>query len=105
MGKISLDVRKLVILKFQEGWSQRKISKDLNISRHGVQRIIVKFKVQHTLLDLHRSGRPRKISDRSERILVRHSKLYPKKTARELSMNWEPMDRVSLTTVMHTKIF
>jgi len=37
MVPISIDIRRLEIIKFQDGWSQRKIAMNLNISRHGVQ--------------------------------------------------------------------
>ena len=41
MTKLSLDIRKLVVQKLKDGWSQRKVAIDLNISRHVIQRVSV----------------------------------------------------------------
>jgi len=79
MGEIGIHIRKLVIIKMQDGWSQRKISEDLNILRHGVQRIITKFNPHNKVTDLSRSGRPWLNTVRSERSLIRTAKRYPKK--------------------------
>ena len=79
MGEIGIHVQKLVIIKMQDDWWQRKIAADLNISRHGVQRIITKFNAHNKVTDFSRSGRPRLNTLRSERSLIRTSKRYPKK--------------------------
>ena len=65
IAPISIDIRRLVIIKFQDGWSQRSISMNLNISRHGVQRILIKFQQHETLEDLQKSIRPRRNDDKS----------------------------------------
>ena len=44
MGKLSIDLRKLVVRKVAEDWSQRTIAKHLNISLCAVQNIIKKVK-------------------------------------------------------------
>jgi len=36
-----MDIRKLVVKKFDEGWSQRKIAKDPSISRRALQNILM----------------------------------------------------------------
>ena len=64
MVSISIDTRRIVIIKFEDGWSQRKIAMDLNISRHSVQRILTKFQQHKTLEDLQISGRPRRNGER-----------------------------------------
>ena len=51
MAPIPIDTRRLVIIKFQDSLSQRKIAMDLNIFRHGVQRILTKFQQYKTLED------------------------------------------------------
>ena len=79
MGKIGIHVQKLVIIKIQDDLSQRKIAADLNISRHGVQRVITKFNADNKVTDLSRSGRSRLNTVRSERSLIRTAKRYPKK--------------------------
>ena len=86
MPPISIDMRILVIIKFQDGWSQRKIAMDLDISRHGVQRILTKFQQHKTPKDLQKSGRPLRNDDKCERLLIRDAICYPKKTACELQI-------------------
>ena len=64
-----------MIIKFQDGWSKRKIAMELNISRHGVQKILTKFHQNKTPEDLKKSGRPRRNDDRCERLLIRDARL------------------------------
>ena len=91
MTKISLDIRKLVVQKLKDGWSQRKVAIDLNISRHAIQRIVLKF--------LPKSGRKPDNTPRSERLLIRASKGNPKKTARQLLMEWKSSHTSSVSTM------
>ena len=49
-----MDVRKLVVKKINEGWSQRKIAKDLSISRRAVQNIFMKLRDHNTIEDVQR---------------------------------------------------
>ena len=86
MTKLSLDIRKLVLQKLKDGWSQRKVTIDLNISRHEIQRIVLKFQQHETLENLPKSSRKPDDIPRSERLLIRASKGNPKKTAREFLM-------------------
>ena len=83
----------------QNGWSQRKIPADLNISRHGVQRIITKFNAHNKVTDLSRSGRLRLNTVRSERSLMRTAKRYPQKTARDLHIGWNSTKTTSINTL------
>ena len=80
MAQISIDIRRLVIIKFQDNWSQRNIT--MNISRHGVQRILTKFQQHKTLENLQKSGRPRRNDDRCEKLLIRDATCHAKKRAR-----------------------
>ena len=99
MAPISINIRRLVIIKFQDVWSQRKIAMDLNISKHGVQRILTKFQQYKTLEDLQKSGRPRRNDDRCEGLLIRDLRCHPKKTARELQIDWRSSKPTSMSTV------
>lgn len=94
-----MDLRSLVIQKLKDGCSQRKIAIMLNISRHAVQRIQLKFEQHKTLEDMFKSGRKSKNTARSERILIRNSKENPKKTARQLLLEWEGSQTSSVSTV------
>ena len=99
MVPISIDIRRLVIIKFQDGWSQRKITMDLNISRHGVQRILTKFQQHKTQEDLQKSCKPQRNDDRCERLLIRDARCHPKKTTRELQIGWRSSKPTSMSTV------
>ena len=70
MGRISMDIWKLVVKKINEGWSQRKITKDLSI----VQNILMKLRGHDTIEDLPKTGCPALNSARSVRVLIRDSK-------------------------------
>ena len=65
MGRISMDVRKLVVKKINESWSQRKIAKDLSISRRAVQNILIKLRDHNTIEDLPKTSCPALNSARS----------------------------------------
>ena len=98
MAPMSTDIRKLVIIKFQDDWSQRKIAMGLNISTHGIQRKLTKF--QHkTLEDIQKSDIPRRNYDRCERLLIRDAICHPKKTAHELQIDWRSSKPTSMSTV------
>ena len=99
MGRLSLDIRELVIQKLKQGWSQRKVAKELNISRNAVQYIILKLKRHNTLEDLFKSGRRPKNTKRSERSLIRMSKENPQKTASRLLIDWKSSQTSSVSTV------
>ena len=57
MTILSLDIRKLVVKKLKDGSSQSKVTIDLNISRHAIQRIVLKFQQHEMLENLPKSGR------------------------------------------------
>jgi len=87
------------MIKFQDGWSQRKIAIDLNISRYCVQRILTKFQRHTTLEYFQKSARPRRNDDRCERLLIWDTKCHPKKTVRELQIDWRSSKATSMSTV------
>jgi len=72
---------------------------DLNISRHGVQRILTKFQQHKTLDDLQKSGRPQRNDYRYERLFIRDSRCHPKKTARKLQIYWRSSKPTSVSIV------
>lgn len=67
----TLEERKIIINLFKEGKSYAKIAEILKRSRSTIQSIINKFKTEGILHNLKRSGRPRKLSLREERKIVR----------------------------------
>jgi len=74
MGKLSIDLKKLVVRKVAERWSQITIAKHLNISRCTVQNIIKKVKEHGTIENLPKICRPRMNSERTARSLILDAK-------------------------------
>ena len=99
MAPISIDTRSLVIIKFLDGWSQRKIAMDLIISRHGIQKILTKFQQHKTLEDLQKSGIPRRNDDRCEILLIRDARCHPKHAARELQIDRRSTKPTSMSPI------
>ena len=99
VAKILMDLRKLVVWKANEGWSQRLIATDLNISRCAVQNILKKSKEHNSIENRPKIGRPRIHSARSMRLMIRNAKANPKKTAPELLQDWRSSLPTSVNTV------
>ena len=75
---MSIDIRRLVIIKFQDCWSEKKISMNLNIFKHGVQRNLTKFQEHKTLEDLQKSYIPQRSDNKCERPLIQYGRCHPK---------------------------
>ena len=97
--KLSLGIRKSVVQKLKDDWSQRQVAIDMNISRYAIQRIVRRFQQHETLGNLSKSGRKPHNTPRSELLLIRASKGNPKKTARELLMEFKSSHTSSVSTV------
>ena len=79
-----MELQKLVVQKFNEGWFQRKIANDLNISHCAVQNIIKKSKEYYTIENLSKISHCGINSVRNVILLIRDAKVNLKKTAPEL---------------------
>lgn len=77
--------RKIVLRLHQENKSYAEIAKVINRSRYTIRNIIKRFQGGNSLRNRHRTGRPRKITEREERKIVRTVKKKPKITASEIS--------------------
>lgn len=86
---LSNDIRKLVVKKHQEGLGYRKISKELNIPVPTIGAIVRKWKSCDSTLDLQRSGRPKKISERTTKWMARKVQQNPFITRKELQEDLE----------------
>ena len=62
-SEISLDTRHAIIKLFQAGNSQKKISRDLSISRTTIQSIIYKFQQTNSVENKGHRGRKSKWDD------------------------------------------
>ena len=81
-------VRAQAVALFDAGLTQVQISKQLKISRHCVENAIKKFKETVQCNDLKRTGRPKKIPDRSVRHLKRLVKGDSRLSAAKITSDW-----------------
>ena len=70
-SEIPLDTRHAIIKLFQAGNSQRKISRDLSISRTTIQSIIYKFQQTNSVKNTGHRGRQSKWTIRDTNLLLR----------------------------------
>lgn len=87
MGKskdISQDLRQRIVELHQEGLGYRKISAKLCVPISSVGTIIRKWKSRDTTLSMPRTGRPRKITERAVRTIVRTVTHTPRTTCHDL---------------------
>jgi len=98
MPKIDIVKRNAAVCMIQSGSSQREVSRDLNISRGAVEGIWKKYLLFGKVDNVSKCGRPRKSSDREERLLVIMSKKEPKLTAPKLRFLWKTKCTVSVST-------
>jgi len=75
MGKLYIDLRKLVVRKVADGWSQRMIAKHLNISHCAVQNIIKKIKENGTIDSGCKNKSEESCSGTLERLEIRFANL------------------------------
>lgn len=84
MPVISESKREQIIEFLKNNLSQREISRRLNLSLCGVQKVIMKHKRGFGIRNLPKPGRPEKLKKIQKRNLIIHSKREPTKSAREL---------------------
>lgn len=87
--EVSDYLRNRIIELHVEGKSYRKISAEINVPFSTVGSIIRKFKQHGTTINRPRSGAPRKINDRSRRLLLKKVKNKPMITRKELRNDLE----------------
>lgn len=83
----------------KQGWSQRNISKELNVSRGSVEHVIRKLKSNCQLENAPKTGRPRKLTKRKERNVIMASRRNRFLTAKQLRKDCEISEIVSVDTV------
>lgn len=80
----SVSIRERIIKKYEEGLRYIDISRELIVPVSTVGNIVRKFKNGGSLLDILRSGAPRKTTCRQDTIIKRKSIADPKKTSRDI---------------------
>jgi transposase len=82
--EISNEIRKLIISKHEQGESIVNISKICNLNYNSVKSIIRRFKQNGSIEIKQRSGRPKKVTPRRERNIIREMKKNRKLKKNEL---------------------
>ncbi|WP_223199658.1 helix-turn-helix domain-containing protein, partial [Solihabitans fulvus] len=79
--------KQLIVSLWKDGNSYRKIASNLNIPFTTVSSFIARFKTLNSVENQGRSGVPRKITQRSARLLGRMIQQNPQVTREELQQN------------------
>ena len=69
--EITNSIRKLIIFNHGSGKSSRNIAKLINLSHCTVQYMMKRFKEENSIENKIRKGRPRKLTERDERFIIR----------------------------------
>lgn len=89
--ELSEDLRSKIITAHKSGEGYQKISKRLDVNVSAVRQIVYKWRAFKTT-SLPRSGRPRKISNRTARKLVLEASKNPRVTSKKLQSNLTKAD-------------
>jgi transposase len=74
---LSVDMRKLIIDKFQSGERQSDIAKQLNLNRSVISKTISLYNQRRSLVNVPKSGKPRKTTRITDRKIGMLSKQNP----------------------------
>lgn len=82
--QLSNDLKTKIVQQYGLGEGYKKLSRRFQLSVSTVRNVIKKWKATGTVLVKARSGRPRKISERQRRRMVRMVKDNPQTTSKDL---------------------
>lgn len=101
--EMSSDIKNRIVEKHNAGISYNKISEQLHVPKSTIQSVTKKYKEFNSTVNLPRAGRPRKISQRTARKIVRTSTINLRITRKELrkQLSDDGID-VCLNTVSNT---
>ena len=97
--ELSSDIKTRIIDKHKAGNSYNKISEQLHVPKSTIQSVIKKYKEFGSPANMPRAGRPRKISHRMPRKIVRMATINPQVTRRSMQ---KQLSDVCLNTVSNT---
>ena len=98
--QLSSDLKSRIVAKHQAGNSYGNISEQLHVAKSTVQSVINKYKSLGSTANLPRSGRPRKITTRMARKIVRQVQNDPRVTRNDIKEQLsEEGVHVSINTV------
>lgn len=97
----SFDLLQLVIFHYEKGCSYRKIASMLKLSKSTVGDIILRYKNEDRLEPIKQTGRPKLLTERDNRLIMRKVKEDPKISAPKLQIYLEQYakKKVSLQTI------
>jgi len=99
MGKISENMRHLVVQQLMNGKRKSDVSRELGIGHSTIKAIWAKYVKTGSMQNLFRKGRSSIISEKETRLLCRTSKKNPFLTAREIGNECRILGKVSVDTV------
>lgn len=102
--ELTVPERERIINLWKDGLSQRKIGKLVDKSRATVQSVMRKYKTEGIITNKTRQGRPRKLTEREERQILREVTKNPKLSVAQLHADIKEKCRidVSASTVRRT---
>lgn len=95
--EIPIGTREIIVKLKNEGKSLREIGAIVNKPRSSVQRVIENFKSSKKITSKPRGGRPRKLSQRDERDILRIIKQNPKTNASKISQGIKELKNIAVT--------
>ncbi len=96
--EMSQDLRKIIIYLHKKGEGYKKISKALLISQNTVAKVVQTFKKDGTAtISQRRPGRPRKLTPRQERLLMRRVEENRHASSMQLSKEVESQTGVTIS--------
>ena len=95
------ELRRLVLKQRQKGYSFYKIAENLSMSYTSVRNAVVRWNQSGSLKDRPKSGRPKKSSEKEDRIIHRMSERDRKRTAVDIhsTMKDKYGSKISVHTV------
>ncbi|XP_061196656.1 uncharacterized protein LOC133204931 [Saccostrea echinata] len=81
------------------GMTYRRVGEHFNVSHTVIFRLVQRWRRTGGVEEAKRSGRPRKTTEREDRLLKRLAKQSPFDTANTLRSKWNTQARISRSTV------
>jgi len=99
MVRINESERALIVERMKNGHKQSDVARELGLGQISVKVVWQRYIDTGSSDDRHKTGRPRKTSERKRRNICRQSKLTPFSSPRELFRKLHFVENISLRTV------
>ena len=101
--RISSYKRIQIVALRRQHYTLRELSKKTKVKKETVREVLHKWEQHHTIKDLHKTGRPAKVDDRTKRRLARMAQSDEVKTAPELALVLHLMISSILAQELHVE--